>query len=341
MVDMYEGERDAAQIARQIFADSIIWDTHAGVACRPTLDLGFVSRWRQGGASFVGLNVGWDALPWQESLKCAAHYRRWLELHSDQYVLVDRFADVERAKRDGKLAVALDLEGADALNDNIEMIGLYHRLGVRQMNLAYNKNNAFAGGCTDEEDIPLTALGREAIAEMNRVGMVVDCTHTGYRSSMEIMEISKTPVIFTHSNPRALWDHERNLRDDQIKACARTGGVVGVNGVSKYLARDEDCTPETVINHIDYVASLVGVDHVGIGLDAVLDPDEMPNLVKEFPNIWPASEASQWDYGSWSFIVPEQLGSIAEGLLLRQYSEADVKKIMGENFARVAAAVWM
>ncbi|MEI9425588.1 membrane dipeptidase [Mesorhizobium sp. Cs1299R1N1] len=166
-------------------------------------------------------------------------------------------------------------------------------------------------------------------------------THTGYRSSMEIMEISKTPVIFTHSNPRALWDHERNLRDDQIKACARTGGVVGINGVSKYMAADEDCTPETIVNHIDYVANLVGVDHVGLGLDAVLDPDEMPNLVKEFPNVWPESEADQWDYSSWRFILPEQLPDIAEGLLLRQYSDSDIKKIMGQNFTRVAAAVWI
>ncbi|MFB9984734.1 dipeptidase [Mesorhizobium kowhaii] len=332
--------RETAQAARKLLADSIVWDTHAGVACRPTLDLSFLSRWRDGGATFIGLNVGWDALSWQESLRCAAHYRRWLELHSDDYVIVERFADVERAKREGKLAVALDLEGANALDQNIEMIGAYHRLGVRQMNLAYNKNNAFAGGCTDE-DISLTPLGREAIAEMNRVGMMVDVTHTGYRSSMEIMEISKTPVIFTHSNPRALWDHERNVRDDQIKACARTGGVVGINGVSKYIAPDEDCTPETIINHIDYVANLVGVDHVGLGLDAVLDPDEMPNLVKEFPNVWPASEADQWDYSSWRFILPEQLPEIAEGLLLRQYSETEVKKIMGQNFARVAAAVWI
>ncbi|WP_081738849.1 dipeptidase [Mesorhizobium ciceri] len=340
MASTLVGERETAQAARKVLADSIVWDTHAGVACRPTLDLSFLSRWRDGGATFIGLNVGWDALPWQESLRCAAHYRRWLELHSDDYVIVDRFADVERAKRESKLAVALDLEGANALDQNIEMIGAYHRLGVRQMNLAYNKNNTFAGGCTDE-DIPLTPLGREAIAEMNRVGMLVDCTHTGYRSSMEIMEISNTPVIFTHSNPRALWDHERNLRDDQIKACARTGGVVGINGVSKYMACDEDCTPETIVNHIDYVANLVGVDHVGLGLDAVLDPDEMPNLVKEFPNVWPESEADQWDYSSWRFILPEQLPDIAEGLLLRQYSETDVKKIMGQNFTRVAAAVWI
>ncbi|MER9158383.1 membrane dipeptidase [Mesorhizobium sp. M0778] len=332
--------RETAQAVRKLLAESIIWDTHAGVACRPTLDLSFLSRWRDGGATFIGLNVGWDALSWQESLRCAAHYRRWLEFHSDEYVLVDRFADVERAKREGKLAVALDLEGANALDKNIEMIGAFHRLGIRQMNLAYNKNNSFAGGCTDE-DIPLTPLGREAIVEMNRVGMMVDVTHTGYRSSMEVMEISKTPVIFTHSNPRALWDHDRNLRDDQIKACARTGGVVGINGVSKYMAADEDCTPETIVNHIDYVANLVGVDHVGLGLDAVLDPDEMPNLVKEFPNVWPESEADQWDYSSWRFILPEQIPDIAEGLLLRQYSDTDVKKIMGQNFARVATAVWV
>lgn len=335
---LHEG-LERVDAARNVLAESIVWDSHAGVACRPDLDLSFLERWRASGATFVSLNVGWDALSWEDSLRCTAHYRRWLDMHVDEYIVVERFADIERAKRERKLAVAFDLEGANALNKNIEMIGVYHQLGVRHMNLAYNRNNEFAGGCTDK-DISLTPLGKEAIVEMNRIGMMVDCSHTGYTSSMDIMELSSKPVIFSHSNPRALWDHERNIRDDQIKACARTGGVVGINGVSKFLAKDNDCTTETVINHIDYVANLVGIDHVGIGLDSVLDPDEMPNLVKEFPNIWPASEASDWNYASWSFIFPEHLPQIAEGLLLRQYSEADVRKVMGQNFARVAATVW-
>ncbi|RUV77935.1 membrane dipeptidase [Mesorhizobium sp. M1A.F.Ca.IN.020.30.1.1] len=328
--------RDAAKL----LANALIYDSHCGVACFPDLDLDFLSRWDRGGATFISLNVGWDALHWEESLRCAAHYHRWLSMHPDEYVIVDKVADIYRAKREGKLAVALDLEGANALNKNIEMIPLYHRLGIRHMNLAYNKNNEFAGGCTDSEDIPLTALGRAAIAEMNRIGMMVDCTHTGYRSSMDIMEISSTPVIFTHSNPRSLWDHKRNIWDDQIKACAQTGGVVGIVGVSKFMGDEKDCNSDTFVKHIDYVVNLVGIDHVGLGLDAVLDPQETPKLCKIYQRFMPIEEAEDWSEQVWNFILPEDFSGIAEGLLARGYGDDDVKKVMGGNFIRVASQVW-
>ena len=108
--------------------------------------------------------------------------------------------------------------------------GLYHRLGVRQALFADNLNNAAGGGCHDE-DRGLTDFGRAVVQEMNRAGMLVDCSHSAYRTTMEAMEVSSAPVVFSHSNPKALWDHGRNIRDDQIKACAATGGVVGVNGL--------------------------------------------------------------------------------------------------------------
>ncbi|RWK94397.1 MAG: hypothetical protein E5X54_22725 [Mesorhizobium sp.] len=326
--------------AETVLADALVYDSHGGVACFPDLDLGFLSRWRQGGASFISLNVGWDALPWDVSLRCAAHYHRWLSMRPEEYVIVDKVADIHRAKQEGKLAVALDLEGANALDKNIEMIPLYHQLGVRHMNLAYNKNNEFAGGCTDSEDIPLTALGRAAIAEINRVGMMVDCTHTGYRSSMDIMEVSRTPVLFTHSNPRALWDHKRNIWDDQIKACAQTGGVVGIVGVSKFMGEEEDFNVDSFVKHIDYVVNLVGVDHVGLGLDAVLDPEETPKLCEIYKRFMPIEEGEDPGEQVWNFVLPEDFLGVTDALLKRGYGEPDVQKILGGNFIRVASQVW-
>lgn len=332
--------KNPAKTAAELLADTIVYDSHSGVACFPDLDLSFLSRWHQGGATFISLGIGWDALPWEESLSCAVHYHRWLSMRRDEFVIVDKVADIHRAKREGKLAVALDLEGANALNKNIEMISLYHRLGIRHMILAYNKNNEFAGGCMDSEDIPLTPLGCAAIAEMNRIGMLVDCTHTGYRSSMDIMDMSTTPVLFTHSNPRSLWDHKRNIWDDQIKACAKTGGVVGVVGISKFMGEKKDCNPDTFVKHIDYVVNLVGVDHVGLGLDAVLDPEESPKLCKIYQRFMPIEETEEWSEQVWNFILPEDFLGIVETLLARGYADEDVKKIMGGNFIRVASQVW-
>ncbi|PII39400.1 hypothetical protein T190_05765 [Sinorhizobium meliloti CCBAU 01290] len=196
-------------------------------------------------------------------------------------MLVERFEDLRLAKNAGKLSVTFDLEGANALNHSVDMIGVYHQLGVRQMNLAYNRNNAFGGGCHDE-DIALTDLGKRTIAEMNRVGMMVDCTHTGYRTSMDVMAL--------------------NLRDDQIRACAATGGIVCVNGVSTFVDGHLGSI-QSLVDHIDYIVSLVGTNHVGIGLDTVVDPDEMPRLARKFPAAWPDYDESDW--AAMKFAVPE------------------------------------
>ncbi len=175
---------------------------------------------------------------------------------------------MHRAKREGKLAVSFDLEGMDALNGDIGMVDVYYRLGVRQMLFAYNRNNKAGGGCHDE-DIGLTPFGRDVIREMNRVGMLVDCSHCGHRTTMEAMEVSTAPVIFSHSNARRLCDHERNIRDDQIKGCAATGGVIAVTGVGRFLG-PRGPVVEHVVEHIDYMVELVGPQHVGLGMDSVL-----------------------------------------------------------------------
>lgn len=218
---------DISDRVREFYSSALVWDEHTGFTPFADLDLSFLSRWLDAGVTYACINVGYDiVLTWEETLRCTAHFRRWLETHPEKFVLAERVSDVRRAKREGKLAVAFDLEGANALNGNLDMISVYYRLGVRHMHFAYNKNNLFGGGCLDV-DIPLTPLGHEAVAEMNRVGMVVDCSHTGHHTSMDIMEVSGNPVIFSHSNARALCDHPRNIRDDQIRAVARTGAWSG------------------------------------------------------------------------------------------------------------------
>jgi membrane dipeptidase len=221
--------------AAALHREAIVWDTHGGFSPFADLDLSFLERWLAAGATYLSVNVGYDhVITWQDTIRAIAHFRRWIMLHPLKFMLAETPADIARAKHDGKLAIAFDLEGTDALDGNIEMIAFYYRLGVRQMLFAYNRTNRFAGGCHDD-DIGLTSLGREALAEMNRIGMVVDCSHTSHRSTMEMMERSTAPVVFSHSNPRSLCDHGRNIRDDQIRACAGTGGVIGINGVGAFL----------------------------------------------------------------------------------------------------------
>lgn len=310
----------------------LLWDMHTCLPLRPDADVTALDRYAASGATFVSVNVGMDFMPLSDAVKMLAHFRAGLLAHPDRYLLVQTADDVLVAQRTGKLGVAFDLEGAGIVDGQLSMIALLYHLGVRSMLLAYNRTNALAAGCA-EEDTGLTALGRRVIAEMNAVGMMVDCTHTGHRSTLEIMEASTQPVIFSHSNPAAVWDHFRNIKDDQITACAATGGVVGITGVNWFLG-DQTARTEALVRHIDYVAQLVGPQHVGLGLDYVVDQSETEDVVERWPQLVPPGMAGM------AFARPEQLPEIAEALLRQGYTDEMVAGVMGQNFLRVARQVW-
>ncbi|WP_283193267.1 membrane dipeptidase [Rhizobium sp. AN80A] len=332
---MSDFDIDAA--VADIFRRSVIWDGHSGFMPDPAADLTQLSRWRDAGVNYLSVDVCFDALEWQSAIATIAAFRRWIDLNADKFVLVSSVHDIHRAKAEGKMAITFDLEGANALDGRIEMVELYHRLGVRQILFAYNRNNQAGGGCHDE-DVGLTSFGRQMVSEMNRLGIFVDVTHCAYRTSMEAMECSSQPVIFSHSNPRALLDHERNITDEQIRACAATGGLVGVVGLENFLG--EDASPDTICNHICYLADLVGPQHVGISLDHSF-PVDVPHahaMFETFPQYWPLSQG----YGrpNRQQAHPGDLAKICGILLKRGMSSRDVEAILGGNFMRLAAQVW-
>ena len=312
----------------------LVWDDHGCLPLEPGADISEIRRYARAGVDFVSINIGMDFNPWTGVVKTLAYFRRWLGERPDEFVLVGTADDVLRAKEAGKLAVAFDLEGTDPLDGSLDMISLYYDLGVRQMLMAYNAANRVGGGCMSE-DAGLSDFGRRVVEEMNRVGMLVDCSHTGYRTTMDVMERSAAPVIFSHSNPRALCDHDRNVRDEQIRACAATGGVVGINGVGIFLG-ENDTRSERVVDHVAYVADLVGVEHVGLGLDYVFDQEELQQFVRDHPEVFPAGKS----FDTIAFAAPEQIPEIAELLVARGFSEADTRAVLGGNWLRVARTVW-
>jgi len=281
---------------------------------------------------FVSINIGMDMDTFDKVIQVLAGFRNYIKSHPDEYLLAHSVRDIQKAKETNKIAIAFDLEGSEPLNGNLNLISFYYDLGVRQMLLAYNKDNRASGGCM-EGKIGLTDFGEQVIAEMNRVGMIVDVSHMGYRATMETFETSIAPVIFSHSNPLGVHENARNISDEQIKACAETGGVVGINGIGDFLGGTKS---ETVVDHIEYVIDLVGPEHVGLGLDYVIDKKELVEYIESYPDRFPPDQIQNY----LAFVEPEQTQEITELLLARDHSKKVVRGILGENFLRIAEQVW-
>jgi membrane dipeptidase len=265
-------------------------------------------------------------------IQVLARFRSYIASHSDDYVLALTVNDILTAKKSNRLAIAFDLEGSDPLLGNLNMVSFYYDLGVRQMLLAYNKDNPASGGCM-EGNIGLTEFGRDVIKEMNRVGMVVDVSHMGYQATMEAFQTSTRPVIFSHSNPKGLREHARNISDEQILACAKTGGVIGINGIGDFLGGMES---ELILQNIEYVLNLAGPEHVGLGLDYVIDKQELIDYIEGHPDVFPPDKFH--DY--LAMVEPEQFPEFTELLYQKGYSEQVIGGILGGNFLRVAKEVW-
>lgn len=324
-------------IAKRLFVENVIWDDHAGFGPSPKVDLKKLQIWKDAGVNYLSIDAGYDVMDWREAIKSLAHFRHWIK-KTPGYRLVSSVDEVIEAKKAGDLAITFDLEGMNILQEQLSMVELFYDLGVRQMLFAYNKNNAAGGGCHDE-DVGLTDFGRQVIQEMNRLGMVVDCSHCAYRTSMEAMELSSAPTIFSHSNARVLWDHERNIRDEQAKACAKTGGVVGVVGIGIFLGNNDTRT-STLADQVMYYADLIGPRHIGIGLDFAFKNDGEENLASftaRARDYWPER---QYNYPRIDYVKPHQIFELTEELLRRGMAEGDVVGVLGANFMRVARQVW-
>ncbi len=326
---------------RAIYETTLVWDDHSGFATLPDLPLDTaLSPWRAAGVDYLSICAGFDAYTPETVLQSLAWLRHRLPHDAPYARLVSQVEDIDATIAEGLMAVTFDIEGMRVLGGRVEMVEVLYTLGVRHMNFAYNINSLAGSGCHDE-DTGLTRFGCAVIDEMNRVGMVVDCTHTGYRTTMEAMERSTAAVNFTHSNPKALADHGRNITEDQIRACAATGGVIGITGINLFLGVDTP-RPDDVARHAAYVADLTSSDHVSLCLDdspefrragTVAFLEETPDAAR----FWPEAEG----YGpTLDCLDVRHLPDIAEALALVGFRDKDLRKILGLNCCRVAAQVW-
>ncbi|MER8779282.1 dipeptidase [Mesorhizobium sp. M0977] len=332
--------------AERIHRDAIVID-----AVAPLLNLGkknYVDSYIAGGVTCAGPNVGGA-----RNANTIKEIGGWLRLirSREDLKLVQKASDIETAKRDGKIGILLRF--SEPFETDLNLVEAYHTLGVRLMQLTYNRRDYVGDGCEEDIDGGLSRFGKNLVRRLNENRVLIDCTHTGYKTTMDALSLTTRPTVFSHSNSAALFPCKRNILDDQAKAAAATGGLVGVTGVPQFVvpANGGPARPslDDLIAHVDHFVSLIGIDHVGLGLDycgGTLPFDNPETIVSAWEKeigegTWnPETYPRPPHYNPPEIETPEMLLGMTKGLLRRGYKEQDVRKILGLNWLRVFREVW-
>jgi membrane dipeptidase len=320
--------------AKQLYADSLVWDMVFIYEPEMGNASNLFDRYRAAGVDFISVHPAGDRHTIAEAVKRIARCRADIRAHPNA-VLIESVDDILAAKRDGKLAVSIHLEGLRPLERDLNLVDVYYALGVRFAHLIFNLNNEIGGGCADRYEVGLTKLGVKVVHEMNRVGMLVDGAHCGYRATLDMMEVSHDPVIFSHLGCYGVHPHMRNVRDDQIKKCAERGGMIGITGGGFYLG---EVSPERYFKHLDYVAQMVGPQYVGFGLDYLADVAPLVAFIEARPDEWPGKEQGAWE--PMAFFGPDRLDQVTELMAKAGYSDDAIRGVLGENWLRICRQVW-
>ena len=268
----------------------------------------------------------------------------------DLFMRIDSADDFMKVKGSGRIGILLGAQNSDHFvrpdynpRDMLATVDEFHRYGQRVSQLTYNSQNWFASGSTERVDGGVSDFGAELIARMNKVGMAVDTSHCGDRTTLDAFALSKKPALITRSNVRALANgHPRCKSDEAIRACGKAGSVMGITGVRMFVKGSEPTTVEDFLDHIDYVAKMIGVEHVGIGSDMDLQgyDDMPPDEYKRLKDSYKGSYGFRDKIDIEGIDHPKRMFDVTEGLIRRKYSDEQILGILGGNFQRVLADIW-
>jgi membrane dipeptidase len=240
---------------------------------------------------------------------------------------------IREARAAGLMSVSFHFQTATPFADSLDEVDAFRAEGITRAILAYNEANVFADGCHEPRNAGLSSRGRRLLERMDKAGMRVDLSHCGERTSLDaLQEPLNTPPVFSHSNARALFDHERNISDAQIRACAARGGYVGINGVGMFLGAGGPDLPRAMSEHAAHIAAIAGAERVGIGLDFMYLEGSDYGFYHATKHRWPRG----YPEPPWAFLQPEQFGDLIDALAARGFSTAGLRGILGENYARLA-----
>ncbi|MGB1153834.1 MAG: membrane dipeptidase [Paracoccaceae bacterium] len=295
---------------------------------------------REGGVDAVHVTISYHE-NFRETVLNFEQWNRWFEQYPDLIMKGLWAEDIDRARETGRTAIFFGFQNPSPIEDDIGLVEIVHSLGARFMQLTYNNQSLLATGCYEKEDTGITRMGRQVIKEMNRVGLVVDMSHSADRSTIEAAEISERPISITHANPHAWHPALRNKRHEVLKAVTDAGGMLGFSLYPHHLKNKSDCTLQSFCEMIARAADSYGVHNLGIGSDLCQD---QPDSVVEWMRVGRWSK--EIDYGEGSASAPgfppmpswfqdnRDFGNIAEGLAQTGLSQSEVNGIMGENWYR-------
>lgn len=318
-----------------------LWEQHCCLPLRHTARITELARYPLG--SYLSVNVGYSPQRKADSLALVHQFRA--EAADDP-----RFRLVETADRISDpdvLTLAFDLEDSAPLDGDLDNVELFYSLGVRSLAPTYNHANPAGCGCLDSEDTGLTGYGKDLVRKLNEVGMFADGSHCSRRTGLDLSTHTAVPMIYSHSNFAALWEHPRNITDDQARACAATGGVIGINGVGIFLGHnapeDRAARVAAMADHIRYGVDLVGIDHIGIGSDYSFDGRQFNDEIRDTPEAF-SEVYTKWGPLQWTrpedLLGESDVPGLDTQLADRGFTPDERAALFGGNFARVAAQVW-
>ena len=295
---------------------------------------------REGGVDAVHVTIAYHE-NFRETVLNIEQWNRWFEQYPDLIFHGQWASDIDKARQSGRTAIFFGFQNPSPIEDDIGLVEVLHKLGARFMQLSYNNQSLLATGCYEAEDPGITRMGRQVIKEMNRVGMVIDMSHSADRSTIEAADISERPIAITHANLHSWQAALRNKRDDVVRAVTQNGGMMGFSLYPHHLKGKGGCTVESFCQMVAHAAETFGVDHFGIGSDLCQD---QPDSVVEWMRVGRWSK--EIDYGEGSASAPgfppmppwfednRHFGNIAQGLSRVGFNADEVAALMGGNWYR-------
>jgi membrane dipeptidase len=340
----------ASSTAAALYRNALVLD------CNTLASIGFqlsgpdeaasVQSVRDSGLTALKTTLGGGNSSFEETVADIAAAERLLERHADVFLKARSGADLDRARRQHKVGLIYSFEAASPLADKVERIELFRNLGVRVMQLTYNRRTPFGSGCLDGETDGLTDLGRQAVAKMNELGVALDLSHSNTQTTADGIAASKQPPIFSHTGCRAVYRHPRNKEDREMKALADKGGVLGVYMLPFLAPSPRQPALDDYLAHLEHALQACGEDHVGVGSDVpfqrVTDADLEGMRQDEARRQAAGIAAPEEDRPPYipDLNTPRKMETIAATMLRRGHPARVVEKVLGANFRRVFGEIW-